>query len=220
MAPIEQYTRTQFVTDLLAGRSDPAARQRLVDHVTELTGLDRTLVDHMDGRVDSGTFLREVHREAREIGSAYDSNVTTFDPFPGSARQRGGDPILNALIAPTTSAMVDFITRTVGWQTDARYNALSYAVNEAWQRGTPNDSPVSDLRQAIANDAHMGVLIAHGYNDLSCPYFGSRLIVDQMPTFGVENRVRLAVYPGGHMFYSRPDSGAAFKRDAAALYRR
>jgi carboxypeptidase C (cathepsin A) len=64
------------------------------------------------------------------------------------------------------------------------------------------------------------VLIAHGYNDLSCPYFGSRLIVDQMPSFGVENRVRLAVYPGGHMFYSRPDSGAAFKRDALALYRR
>ncbi|MBV9883659.1 MAG: peptidase S10 [Sphingomonadaceae bacterium] len=220
MAPIEQYTRTQFVTDLLAGRSDPAARQRLVDHVTELTGLDRNLVDRMDGRVDSTTFLREVHRDTREIGSAYDSNVTAFDPFPGSARRRGGDPILNALIAPTTSAMVDFITRTVGWQTDARYNALSYAVNEAWQRGTPNDSPVSDLRQAIANDPRMGVFIAHGFNDLSCPYFGSRLIVDQMPAFGAENRVRLSVYPGGHMFYSRPDSGAAFKRDVGALYRR
>jgi carboxypeptidase C (cathepsin A) len=220
MAPIEQYTRTQFVTDLLAGRSDPAARARLIARVTELTGLDRSLVERMDGRVDADTFLREVHRDTREIGSVYDSNVTTFDPFPGSARRRSGDPILNALIAPTTSAMVDFITRTVGWQTDERYNALSYAVNEAWQRGTPNDSPVSDLRQAVANDPRMGVLIAHGFNDLSCPYFGSRLIVDQMPSFGVENRVRLAVYPGGHMFYSRPDSGAAFKRDAAALYSR
>jgi carboxypeptidase C (cathepsin A) len=218
MAPVEQYTRTQFVTDLLAGRSDPAARQRLVDHVAELTGLDHALVDRMDGRVDSGTFLREVHRDSREIGSVYDSNVTAFDPFPGSARRRSGDPILNALIAPTTSAMVDFITRVVGWQTDARYNALSYAVNEAWDRGAPTDSPVSDLRQAIANDPRMGVLIAHGYNDLSCPYFGSRLIVDQMPGFGQPNRIALAVYPGGHMFYSRPDSGAAFKRDARALY--
>jgi carboxypeptidase C (cathepsin A) len=220
MAPIEQYTRTQFVTDLLAGRSDPGARQRLVDRVAELTGLDHGLVDRMDGRVDTGTFLREVHRDSREIGSVYDSNVTAFDPFPGSARRRSGDPILNALIAPTTSAMVDFITRVVGWQTDARYNALSYAVNEAWERGQPNDSPVSDLRQAIANDPRMGVFIAHGYNDLSCPYFGSRLIVDQMPAFGQPNRITLAVYPGGHMFYSRPDSGAAFKRDARALYMR
>jgi carboxypeptidase C (cathepsin A) len=218
MAPIEAYTRGQFATDLLAGRSDPAARQRLVDRVTELTGLPRTLVDQMDGRVDAYTFLREVHRDQRQIGSVYDSNVTAFDPFPSSGRRRSGDPILNALIAPTTSAMVDFITRVVGWDTDQRYNTLSNAVNEAWDRGTPKDSPVSDLRQAIANDPRMAVMIAHGYNDLSCPYFASRLIVDQMPSFGQENRVHLSVYPGGHMFYSRPDSGAAFKRDARAIY--
>ena len=93
-------------------------------------------------------------------------------------------------------------------------------MSEAWERGTPNDSPVSDLRQAIANDPRMGVMIAHGYNDLSCPYFGSRLIVDQMPSFGQERRISLSVYPGGHMFYSRVDSGAAFKRDARALYQR
>ena len=220
LLPVEHYTRTEFATDLLAGRSDPGAHERLVNHVAELTGLDRNLVDRLDGRVDVGTFLRESHRDTREIGSVYDSNVTAFDPFPGAARQRSGDPILNALIAPTTSAMVDFITRVVGWQTDQRYNALSYAVNEAWDRGASTDSPVSDLRQAIANDPRMGVLIAHGFNDLSCPYFGSRLIVDQLPAFGRENRVMLSVYPGGHMFYSRADSGAAFKRDARALYSR
>jgi carboxypeptidase C (cathepsin A) len=218
MAPIEAYARGQFATDLLAGRSDPAARQRLVDRVTALTGLPRTLVDHMDGRVDTYTFLREVHRDQREIGSVYDSNVTAFDPFPSSGRRRSGDPILNALIAPTTSAMVDFVTRVVGWDTDQRYNTLSNAVNEAWNRGTPKDSPVTDLRQAIANDPRMAVMIAHGYNDLSCPYFASRLIIDQMPAFGQANRVHLSVYPGGHMFYSRPDSGAAFKNDARAMY--
>jgi len=220
MAPIEQYARTQFLTDLLAGRSDPGARQRLVDRVTELTGLPRDLVDRLDGRVDSYTFLREIHRDQRQIGSIYDSNVTAFDPFPSSARRRSGDPILNALIAPTTSAMVDFITRVVGWDVDARYNALSYEVNEAWERGKPDDSPVRDLRQAIANDPRMAVMVVHGYNDLSCPYFASRLIIDQMPAFGQANRVQLSVYPGGHMFYSRPDSGAAFKRDARAVFQR
>ena len=220
MADVESYTRGEFALDLLKGRSDPQAVARLTDNVTRLTGLDPALVGKLGGRVDTGTFLREVHRADGTIGSVYDSNVTAFDPFPWSARQQSNDPILDALIAPTTSAMVDFVTREVGWKTDARYHALSYEVNEAWDRGKPDDTPVQDLRRAIANDPRMAVLIVHGWDDLSCPFFASRLIVDQMPQFGAAERVRLRVYPGGHMFYSRPDSGAAFKRDARAVYGR
>lgn len=218
MAEVEAYVRGDFTRDLLRGRSDPEATNRIVARVTELTGLDPALVRRQGGRVDSRTYLREVHRADGTIGSVYDSNVTAFDPFPWSAQQRSNDPILDALIAPTTSAMVDFVTREVGWKTDARYNALSYAVNNAWNRGKPEDTPVSDLRKAIAADPKMRVMIAHGWDDLSCPFFASRLIVDQMPAFGAAERVKLRVYPGGHMFYSRSDSGAAFKKDAAALY--
>ena len=220
MADVEAYTRGAFATDLLRGRSDPDATARLVQNVTDLTGLDPALVQRLGGRVDAGTYLREVHRAEGTIGSVYDSNVTAYDPFPWSADRQSNDPILDALIAPTTSAMVDFVTRVVGWKTDARYHALSYEVNAAWDRGKPDDTPVQDLRKAIANDPNMAVLIAHGWDDLSCPFFASRLIVDQMPSFGMAERVKLDVYPGGHMFYSRSDSGAAFKRDARAIYNR
>jgi carboxypeptidase C (cathepsin A) len=220
MAGVEAYTRGAFATDLLAGRSDPQATARLSSKVAELTGLDPKLVARLDGRIDDGTYLREVHRDDGKIGSVYDSNVDAFDPFPNSAERKSGDPILEGIIAPTTSAMVDFITREVGWKTNARYNALSFAVNSAWDRGTPDDAPVSDLRKAVANDPKMGVLIVHGYNDLSCPYFGSELIIAQMPHFGVEQRVKLGVYPGGHMFYARKASAEAFKADARALYGR
>jgi len=216
MGSIEAYTRSQYALDLLAGRSDPAAIERLVGKVSSLTGVDVGVVGRLDGRLDSATFLREVHRADKKIGSVYDSNVTAWDPFPESAERKSGDPILNALIAPATSAMVDFVTREVGWKTEARYNALSYEVNAAWDRNG-QDKPVSDLRQAIANDPNMGVLIVHGYNDLSCPYFASRLILDQMPKMAT-TPVHLAVYPGGHMFYSRDGSAQAFKRDAKLLY--
>jgi len=217
MNQIEAYTQGEFVTDLLKGRSDPAAINRLTQHVSELTGLDPKLVRRLDGRIDEDTYLREVHRDDQKIGSVYDSNVDAFDPFPSSAERKSGDPILEASIAPLTSAMVDFDTRVVGWKTTARYNVLSYAVNNAWDMGTPDDKPVTELRKAMANDPNMTVMIAHGYDDLSCPYFGSKLILEQMPRFGVEHRVQLHVYPGGHMFYSRPASDAAFKADAKKL---
>jgi carboxypeptidase C (cathepsin A) len=218
MNDVETYVRTQFVTDFLAGRSDPGAIGRMVQKVSSYTGLDQSLVAKLDGRVDVDTYLREIHRSDRKIGSVYDSNVTAWDPFPGSAQRASGDPILEALLAPATSAMVDFVTREVGWKTDAHYEALSYTVNREWDRGNSDDKPVTDLRKAIANDPNMKVLIAHGYNDLSCPFYTSQLILNQMPAFGQAQRVKLAVYPGGHMFYSRPTSGEAFKADAAAMF--
>ena len=38
MAEIIAYTRTDYVTDLLKGRSDPQALDRIVKRVTELSG--------------------------------------------------------------------------------------------------------------------------------------------------------------------------------------
>ncbi|AUW60192.1 peptidase S10 [Sphingobium sp. SCG-1] len=217
MAAVEQYDRTEFVADFLAGPRDKQATDRLSSKVAELTGLDPVLVRRMNGRVDIATYLREIHRAEGKIGSVYDSNVTAYDPFPASAQANYNDPLLDTLIAPTTSAMVDFVTNQVGWKVDGRYNALSYDVNRQWDRDN-SDSPVTDLRKAISIDPKMHVAIVHGWNDLSCPYFGSRLLIDQMPGYGVTDRVKLHVYPGGHMFYSRDDSGAALRRDIMESY--
>lgn len=218
MAEVEAYARGEFVTDLLKGRRDPDAVARVVRKVTAYTGLNETFVRQSGGRIESRAFLRELYRDKGRIGSWYDSNVTQDDPFPWSPDGRRGDPILDAIIAPTTSAMVDFDTRVVGWKVEGRFNALSNDVNENWEKGIELTDAATDLRQAVAADPKMKVLIAHGYDDLSCPYFISRLIIDQMPISGDANRVRLSIYPGGHMFYSRPASQASFRRDVMSVY--
>lgn len=218
MADVIAYTRGQYVTDLLAGRSDPQATPRIVQKVTEMTGLDPAFVKHSGGRIDAGAYLREVHREKGEIGSIYDSNVTAPDPFPFSPFERANDPILEEAIAPTTMAMVDWVTRIVGWKTTARYNALSYAVASAWNRDRAlEQGSTADLREAVAADPKLRVLIAHGWDDLSCPFMGSILTVDEMPLMGDPKRVSVHEYPGGHMFYTRPGSQALFVKDVEAM---
>ena len=217
----EDYARGDFVTDYMKGVRDEAATGRITSRMVELTGVDPALAHAMGGRVDTQTLLREVYRRQGKVGSRYDINVTAFDPFPFSyaAKTGGGeDPILDSIIAPTTSAMVDFDTRVVGWKVDAPYFALSYDVGEKWESGSEVLESVTDLRQAMAIDPHMKVLIVHGYTDLSCPFFASKLIVDQIPTMGDPGRVSLKLYPGGHMFYSRPDSRAMLHKDAQAIY--
>jgi carboxypeptidase C (cathepsin A) len=220
MAPVIAYTRGDYATDLLKGRSDPEATPRIVKRVTELTGLDEQFVRRAGGRLDTNAYLREVFRESGKIGSVYDSNVTGYDPFPFAPEQRTNDPILESIIAPTTTAMVNFVTQVVGWKTDARYYTLSYEVNSAWDVDSAalRTGAVPDLRQAVATDPKLRIAIVHGWDDLSCPFMGSVLTVDQMPVMGDPTRVAVHEYPGGHMFYSRPASQAALRKDVQAMF--
>jgi len=220
MAEVISYTRGEYATDLMKGRSDPEATPRIVKHVTEMTGLEEEFVRRAGGRLEIGAYLREVFRESGKIGSVYDSNVTSYDPYPFAPEQRTNDPLLESIIAPTTTAMVDFVTRVVGWKTDARYNALSYEVNTQWDHDSRalRMGAVPDLRQAVAADPKLRVIIAHGWNDLSCPFMGSVLTVDQMPVMGDRTRVAVAEYPGGHMFYSRSSSQAALRKDVQQMF--
>ena len=220
MADVIAYTRGEYATTLLKGRSDPDAQQKMIQHVTELSGLDPSFVKFSGGRLDTEAYLREVHREQGKLGSVYDSNVTMFDPFPFSPEQRANDPILASMIAPMTTAMVDFVTRTVGWKVDARYNALSFDVGRQWDRGG-NDlrrGAVPDLREAIAADPKMRVLIVHGWNDLSCPFMGSVLTADQIPVMGDPTRVAVKEFPGGHMFYTRESSRTELRKEVMEMY--
>ncbi|MDQ6646913.1 MAG: peptidase S10 [Pseudomonadota bacterium] len=219
MAPIIAYTRGEYATTLMKGRSDPAATAAMIRKVTELTGLDPLFVKRSGGRLETQAYLREVYRAEGKLGSRYDSNVTAWDPFPFAPSQTTGDPILTGIIAPTTSAMVNFVTQTVGWKVNGRYNALNYTVGRLWHEDDDaRNGSVSQLRQAVANDPHLRVLIAHGWDDLSCPFMVSLLAVDQMPAMGDPTRVQVKEYPGGHMFYARPDSQALLTADVKTLY--
>lgn len=223
MAEVIHYTRTDYVADLLKGHADPAALERIVTRVSTLSGLDPTFVRRSGGRLETQAYLREVFRADGKLGSRYDSNVTAWDPFPFAPTQQNNDPILDSIIAPTTTAMVDFITHTVGWKHLARYNALSYEVNRLWhdegdrEQGVQAGS-VKQLREVVAVDPKLNVLIVHGWADLSCPFMASVLIADQMPLMGKPGRIQVREYPGGHMFYSRADSQLALRQDVMKLY--
>jgi len=219
MKKVIGYTEGEYASALIKGNSDPAARDAMIAHVTEMTGLDPTFVKFSGGRLETGAYLREVHRTQGLIGSVYDSNVTGFDPFPYTMNGRTNDPMLESIVAPTSTAAADFITHTVGWKTDARYEALSSTVGRMWDRSSDDlrRGSVADLREAVAADPKFRVLIVHGWNDLSCPFMGSVLTVQQMPIMGDANRVQVHEFAGGHMFYTRPANQSGLHKMAETM---
>ncbi|GJD29392.1 hypothetical protein PMNALOAF_0625 [Methylobacterium adhaesivum] len=220
LADAEAYATGPYLADLLKGPSDKAAVARLADRVGALAGLDPDFVRRQAGRLSASGVQREIGRDTGRVASAYDTGVTGWDPDPTALSSGFEDPLLTALQAPLTSAMIALYSDRLNWKVpDLRYELLNNAVNRGWTWGSGRMAPeaLGALRGALALDGNLRVLVAHGFTDLVTPYFASKLLIDQMPAFAVE-RLSLTVYPGGHMFYSRPDSRAAFHRDAAALF--
>jgi carboxypeptidase C (cathepsin A) len=220
LADVEAYARGEFLADLVKGEADKEATNRLADKVAALTGIDQAVSRRLAGRFDVGEFRREFDRKSGKVTGRYDGSVRGFDPYPDSSSSRFGDPSGDALQAPLTSAAVDVLSRKLNWKPDGSYEVLNGAVEGHWDFGHGINPPqsVSELRQILATDAKLNVLVAHGLFDLATPYFGSKRVLDQMPAFATQ-RVKFAVYPGGHMFYSQGSSRQAFRSEVEALIR-
>jgi carboxypeptidase C (cathepsin A) len=219
LADVEQYAAGAFLADLIKGEADAEATNRLADKVASLTGIDQAVSRRLAGRFDIAEFRREFDRKDGKVTGRYDASVTGADPFPDSSFFHFDDQSGDALIAPLTSAAVDLTTRKLNWRPDGSYEVLNGAVEHAWNFGhglRPAES-ITDLRQILALDPKLKVLVAHGLFDLATPYFGSKILLDQLPAFAGPARVKLVVYPGGHMFYSRDEARKALRNEVEKL---
>ncbi len=221
LAAVEAYAAGEYLTDLMRGINDKAAIERMSAKLATLTGLDPALIKRHSGRIDVGTFQRELYRGRGLVSSMYDATVTAFDPTPSATASQFPDPVLDATRAPLTSAMIDLYQNTLNWRVEQPYRILNGAVSSRWNwgRGRTSLQVVDELRTVLASDRYTRLLIAHGASDLVTPYFANKLILEQLPVYGSPRRAQLNVYGGGHMFYARDASRRELRRDAEALYR-
>ncbi len=216
----EAYATGSYLVDLYRGRRDAAAIRRMSAAVAGFTGLDQKFVQRLGGRVDASALLREKNRDAERVASSYDSNVTGFDrdPFEAGGHHRE-DPILDSLKVPFATAMADLTAHRLNWPVQARYEILNLQVNSRWnwEDGRRSAEATGDLATLLSLDPHFRALVMHGVTDQVTPYFGSKMLIDQMPAYGDPSRLRLSVYGGGHMPYIEDEPRAAMREDARKL---
>lgn len=226
MRGVEQYAVGPYVTALLNGTSDPAGFERMVKRVAHYTGVPAATVRALGGRLSQSVFLRDVFRNQGTIGSRYDIDWTSPDPYPWSHRPKGEDMVISQL-SLEGAALTDFLGRILGWTPPEQYWNYNPEVSAHWQYG-PRSSATAQpaetqsfgaVDRSLAVDPHLRVMMANGYTDLACPFMMSRLAADQIPPAVKGKRLELEVYPGGHEFYSRPRSALSFMHDVEELYR-
>ena len=210
---VEDYASTAFLEDYLRGIRDAQAQSRLIKRVTEITGLPADVVSAARGRIDEKLFAREFARSNGKVTSPYDPSVASDDPDPATLRPDYADPFLAALNAPLTIAISQLLKTTTD-EPQRIYVVSNETVFDQWHWNADHGLPetVTALRKMMALDPALRVLVTHGYSDLQTPYFESTLILNQLPDF--DGRIAQHHYRGGHMFYSRDESRAAFRKDA------
>jgi len=219
LADVESYARGEFLTDLVKGEADKEATTRLADRVAALTGIDPAVSRRLAGRLDTSEFQREFARGEGKVTGRFDGATLGLDPFPDSSDSHFGDPSADALIAPLTSAAVDLTRNTLKWRPDGSYELLNGAVAEQWDfgRGRHPVESVTQLREILAVDPTLRVLVTAGLFDLAAPYYGTRIVLDQLPPTLAEKRVSFVTYPGGHMFYADDAARSALRDEVKAM---
>ena len=94
-------------------------------------------------------------------------------------------------------------------------------MNRQWDWGRGIWHPPQSMRRCAPHwrsTRDLSVLIMHGLFDLVTPYLATQLLLDQVPEAEHRRRIRLSVYPGGHMFYTNDASRAALRDEAARLF--
>ena len=213
LAAFEREAAGEYLADLLAGPRNKAALERLAQRIAAVTGLDADTVRHLGPRSGARVFLDAIDRKLGRTHNVYDATMKRHAAYDGPTMIEGGDD-LGGLSTQLARGMADLDKRHLAWKSERDYHVRGLGASWTWY----GQELVSSLRSTLVRDPTFRVLIVHGYADLVTPYFRSKLILDQMPTIGTDNRVRLEVYGGGHMFYSRDDSRALFRKDAVQFY--
>jgi carboxypeptidase C (cathepsin A) len=113
------------------------------------------------------------------------------------------DPALSAWNQSFSPAINNYLREQLGWQTDLQYYLFG-PVNP-WNRD--NDRTGENLRQALAENPYLHVMVQAGYYDGGTDYFSSKYTLWNMdPSGRLLDRTRWIGYRSGHMMYLRaPD---------------
>ena len=177
-----RWAEGEYATALMQGdRLPPEKVKEVARQVARYTGLDPVYVERSNLRVDPARFRKELLRDRDRTVGRLDSRFLGVDEL--SVTDRPEDDPSNSAIRPAyTSTFNQYIREDLGFASDLPYFILGEGVG-AWDWG-PSGRGYADtsdaLRDALAKNPHLKVLVASGLYDLATPYRGAEYTLAHM----------------------------------------
>lgn len=215
----EDYTLNEYLPGLARlGRMTPEEQAAFYKRVSEVTGINPTLLARHNGRIDQVLYAGSLLADRGLVLDRYDGSQASDNPTPEEPGLGVLDRSVNILTGILLAPFMDYVGLDLGYVTDRGYLPLNLEVNGAWTRDGTVGRP-EDVGIALAQNPDLKVLVVHGTYDTVTPYFMSRFMLEQSARAeGARERLFFGTYPGGHMFYLRRESRAEFARDVRGFF--
>jgi len=183
------------------GFLDEPERFRMAEQVARLSGLDHQFVLDYNLRVPVSAFWKELLREEGFTIGRLDSRYKGIDAMnAGDSYDYAAElTSWNHAFAP---AINHYLRDVLGFETDLQYNLFGPV--HPWNRD--GDNTGEDLRQAMAQNPFLHVMVQSGYYDGATDYFSAKYVMWNMdPSGRLRDRLRFEGYRSGHMMYLRAE---------------
>lgn len=204
---VEAFTINQYLPAIAKGGFIRAAeKQTIAEQVAQYSGLSVEEVLGANLTVDTSYFWKALLRDREQTVGRLDSRYLGIDKQNIGARPDYYAE-LTSWLHSFTPAINHYLRDELGYKTDVKYNMFGPV--RPWDRS--NNKTGENLRQAMAQNPYLNVMIQAGYYDGATNYFDAKYTMWQLdPSGKMSSRLSFKGYESGHMMYLRaPDLDAA-----------
>lgn len=197
---VEEYTINTLLPALGKGGFLPEQEKQAVGRqIAKYAGISEEVVLQHNLRVPKQFFWKELLRDEGFHIGRLDSRYLGIDKTV-AGDQPDYSAELTSWLHSFTPAINLYIKEHLNYETDLKYNMFGPV--RPWDRS--NDNTGDDLRQAMAENPYLHVMVQAGYFDGATDYFNSKFNLWQMdPSGRLRDRMRWEGYRSGHMMYLR-----------------
>ncbi|GAA4470431.1 carboxypeptidase [Nibrella saemangeumensis] len=203
---VETFTMAEYLPALaMGGALSDQKRKEIAARVARYSGLSEKAVMQQNLDVPTQFFWKELLRDRGQTVGRLDSRYLGMD-----SKDAGIAPDYNSELTSWlhsfTPAINLFMREELNYKTDLKY--YMFGPVRPWDN--TNNQTGENLRQAMAQNPYLHVLVQSGYYDGACDYFNAKYNLWQMDAGGkLKDRMDWEGYRSGHMMYLRKEDLAS-----------
>ena len=196
----EKFAIDELTPALIRGGFlSPEEKQKIAKQMAFYSGLSVEVIIQHNLDVPNSFFWKELLRDEGKTIGRLDSRYTGIDKMEAGMRP-DYSPELTSWLHSFTPAINHYIRKELNFKTDMKYNMFGPV--RPWNND--NDNTRDNLRQAMAQNPYLEVLIQSGYYDGATTYFNAKYTQWQVdPSGKMKDRFHFEGYRSGHMMYLR-----------------